>query len=223
MTAEGSALTPEDDLFARMALFNEFLSLNDVVECSRMLSAEIVAGRPRHSLASLLIARGHIDEQKARAVQAALDKRAAATEGVTEPVAEDLPPEPKPMKKRAPVGDSQVAVAIRASEEPQDERFEVSTSAERGSATLKVRCYNLYTPERPAFEAACRRLLETGQPRLFADLREVRNMASLIIGELVRLNAEASEAGLQLIVMTDEKTARLIRMISGDTVKAITS
>lgn len=222
MTAEGSALTPEDDLFARMAIFNNFVTLNDVVECSRIISAKMIAGRPRHSLASLLISRGHIDEQSARAVQAAVDKRAAATAGVTEPAAEDLPPEPKPMKTRAPAGDSQITVAVGAGEEPRDERFEVSASAEHASATLKVRCYNLFTPERPAFEAACRRLLETGQPRLFADLREVRQMASLIIGELVRLSSEAAEAGLQLIVMTDEKTARLIRMISGDSVKTIT-
>ena len=45
-------LTPEDDLFGRVALFNNLITLEQVVECGRVIAAEEVAGRTRRSLAT---------------------------------------------------------------------------------------------------------------------------------------------------------------------------
>ncbi len=221
MAARGCTLTPEDDLFGRIAVFNKFVTLDEIVSCARLIFAEALAGRPRRSLAGTLVAKGFLSAEKARAIQEAVDKQTAAAEGMGQPVAEDIPPEPKPMKRRAPAGDSQVMVAVEGKAESQDAQFQVSVEEAHGFATLKARCHNLYSPERPAFEAACRQLLDTGQGRLFLDIRAVRGIASRIIGELVKLNAEALEAGQRLIVQTDEKTAGTIQMISGGTIKML--
>ncbi len=105
-------LTHEDDLFGRVALYNNLVSLDDVVECARVISTEITAERPRRSLANVMIDRGHLTTKQAGAIQAALRKRAA--EGGRASAAPAGPtPKPKPLETRAPSGTSQVLVAIR--------------------------------------------------------------------------------------------------------------
>jgi hypothetical protein len=106
-------LTPEDDLFGRVALYNNLINLEQIVECARAISAEIAAGRPRRSLATVLILKGYLSAQAAGAVEAALRKRLAAAqggEGAAEPAVPT--PKPPPMQARAPAGMSQVVVAI---------------------------------------------------------------------------------------------------------------
>lgn len=106
-------LTPEDDLFGRVALYNNLVNLEQVVECARVISAEIAAGRPRRSLATMLILKGHLSAQAAGAVEAALRKRLAAANGAAAPAEPAAPtPKPPPMQERAPSGMSQVVVAI---------------------------------------------------------------------------------------------------------------
>lgn len=112
-------LTPEDDLFGRVALFNNLVTLEQIVECARIISAEAVAGRPRRSLASTLILKGHLAPQQAGAVEAAIRKRAGET-GRTVPASTGPTPKPKPMQERAPSGHSQITVAVGAGEETSE-------------------------------------------------------------------------------------------------------
>lgn len=109
-------LTPEDDLFGRVALFNELVTLDAIIECARTISAEIVAGRPQRSLATMLILKGHLTSQQAGTVEAALRKQ-AATKGPGAAVSAGPTPKPKPMKERAPAGTSQISVAVGHEEE----------------------------------------------------------------------------------------------------------
>jgi hypothetical protein len=104
-------LTHEDDLFGRVALFNNLVSLDQVVECARIISTEITAERPRRSLANVMIDRGYLTTQQAGAIQEALRKR-AAEEGRASTAPAGPTPKPKPMEDRAPSGTSQVLVAM---------------------------------------------------------------------------------------------------------------
>ncbi len=104
-------LTHEDDLFGRVALFNNMVTLDQIVECARTISAEIAAERPQRSLARVLILKGYLTTEQAGAIQAALRKKAAEQSGVS--AAPPGPtPKPKPLDDRAPAGTSQVCVAI---------------------------------------------------------------------------------------------------------------
>jgi len=104
-------LTHEDDLFGRVALFNNLVTLDQIVECARVISAEIVAGRPRRSLANVLIEHGYLSPARAGSVEVALRKRAAEERRAA--VQGSAPtPKPKPMRKRAEPGKSQMVVAV---------------------------------------------------------------------------------------------------------------
>ena len=89
--SHSKVLTPEDDLFGRVALFNNLVTLEQIVECARIISAEVVAGRPRRSLASTLILKGHLTPQQAGAVEAAIRKRAGES-GRTAPASTENAP-----------------------------------------------------------------------------------------------------------------------------------
>lgn len=115
--------THEDDLFGRVALFNNLITLEQVVECGRVMAAEEVADRVRRSLATHLILKGYVTAAQAGAVEAALRKRAAAAAG--QPVTDaEPPPKPKRMEERAPEGHSQIAITIgEETEDESDERL----------------------------------------------------------------------------------------------------
>ena len=89
--ASHDVLTHEDDLFGRVALFNNLVTLEQIVECAREISAELVAGRPRRSLANLLIERKHLTPDQAGSIEAALRQRAAEKKKSAPP---DLPKAP---------------------------------------------------------------------------------------------------------------------------------
>ena len=108
-------LTPEDDLFGRVALFNNLITLDQIIECARIISAEMLAGRPRRSLASMLILKGHVTPKQAGAVEAAIRKRAADA-GQAVPASTGPTPKPRPMSERAPSGQSQITVAVGGDE-----------------------------------------------------------------------------------------------------------
>jgi hypothetical protein len=112
-------LTHEDDLFGRVALFNNLVTLDQVVECARIIATEMGAERPRRSLANVLIDRGYMTTQSAGKVQAALRKR-AAEEGKASAAPAGPTPKPKPMEDRAPSGTSQVMVALEDEDEDED-------------------------------------------------------------------------------------------------------
>jgi len=175
------ALTSEDDLFGRIALFNKLVTLGQLTECTRQLADEIAAGRTRHSLASVLIEKGYLAPRAAQAVEQAVRNKVAAEEGEKPPAAPGLEPEPKPMKKRAPSGESQVLAAVGRGDKRARERFVVTTSPAEESATLRVKSGRLTTGDTPVLEAGCRRLVATGQPRLFIDLTQVAHVPSSTI------------------------------------------
>jgi len=112
-------LTHEDDLFGRVALFNNFVTLEQIVDCARVISAELVAGRSRRPLANLLIEREHLTLAQAGSIEAALRQRAAEKKKSAPP---DLPKaptvKPKPMHKRAKPGESQMVVAVKPKAAP---------------------------------------------------------------------------------------------------------
>ncbi len=219
--SENDILTPEDDLFGRVALHNKLVTLNQIVNCARTIATELVAGRPRHSLASLLISRGYLSAQAAAAVEKAVQAGAAKRAGTAAPAA-GLPPQPKRMKKPAPAGDSQVLVPVEPEKKrgkrklPEDDRFRVEAPKRSRSAILVIDCHNLYPSDAPAFEAACRRLLETDRKKLTLDLRKVRHVPSVIIGELGKAAAEARAAERELVILGSEDTAKVVRLVHGD-------
>ena len=111
-------LSPEDDLFARVALFNKFVTQEQVAECAAQQAAETAAGKPLRPISALLILAGHLSPANAGAVQVAIRTRnipagAAAPAPTPASAAETVeipPPAPKPMSRRAPRGDSQIFV-----------------------------------------------------------------------------------------------------------------
>ena len=112
-------LTHEDDLFGRVALFNNFITLEQIVECARMMSAELVAGRPRRSLANLLIEHEHLTPAQAGSIEAALRQQAAEKKKPVPPAPPKAPTvRPKPMRKRAKPGESQMVVAVKPKAPP---------------------------------------------------------------------------------------------------------
>lgn len=113
-------LTHEDDLFGRVALFNNLVTLEEIIECARVISAEIVAGRPRRPLANVLIEHGRLTPAQAGAIEAALRKRAAEEKRTA---VEGSAPTPKPrrMRERAEPGKSQMVVAVEPETAPADE------------------------------------------------------------------------------------------------------
>jgi len=124
------------------------------------------------------------------------------------------------MRKRAPAGDSQVLVAVDAKGgKPggKDERIWVSVSTKKHTATLIADCQSLFPEDVPAFEAACRQMVETGHPDLVIDLRKVRHIPSMLIGQVAKAGVEAREAGRRLVVLINRHTAGVAKMVLGDT------
>jgi hypothetical protein len=103
-------LTPEDDLFGRVALFNNLITLDQIVECARAINTEILAGRPRRTLARMLITKKYLTTAQAGAVEEAIRKRAADSGRAA--VTAGPTPKPRPMDAPAPSGESQIALAI---------------------------------------------------------------------------------------------------------------
>jgi len=108
-----AVLTHADDLFGRVALFNNLVTLEQIVECARIIGAEDVAGRPRRSLATVMIIQGHISARAAGAVEAAVRRHLAGKAGAA-PAPDRAPtPKPPPLQDRAPAGTSQIIVALQ--------------------------------------------------------------------------------------------------------------
>jgi len=128
MTAR-QVLTPEDDLFGRVALYNKLLTLNEILECSQNIAAELAAGRPRRSLAAVLVAKGYLSPEQAGAVEAAVRRQTAAAQGrsaAPAAPASAASPKPLPMQTHAPTGHSRITVAVTgkravANDSPLDE------------------------------------------------------------------------------------------------------
>ena len=126
-------LTHEDDLFGRVAVFNKLVTLDQIVECARGISEELIADRPRRSLATMLILKGYLSAQQAGAIEAALRKSAA--EAGRKVVESSAPtPKPEPMEERAEAGDSRIMLAVWLKDD--GDPAAMSAEADRAAAVV---------------------------------------------------------------------------------------
>jgi len=244
--ADLQALTPEDDYFARVALHNKLVTREQVVACANLIAKAFTAGHTRHTLASVLIQRGYLRPEYAAAVQKAVQKHAAeqAKADRTKKAPEPKPAEPKQisaaeaaeaavgrraptktLRRRAPAGDSQVLVPVdkkkkkKGATAAEDKRMRLREEPGKRTATLEVACSALYSNDAPGFEAACTRLIGTGQLNLVIDMRAVKRIPSLLFGELTKAQKEAEAAGKKLTVVLNKETGRVAKMILGGLVR----
>jgi hypothetical protein len=216
--AEFEIFTHEDDLFARIALHNKLVTLNQIACCAVVIYAEVKAGRPRRTLASLLIQRGYLSSKGAAAVEKAVHDQATKLAG-SHPPDNAGHAHPKPLQERAPDGDSRVMVAVKvrgAQVRPLDSRFKIGAPGRGHTATLDMDCAALYPNDSPAFEAALYHLLETGKEKLKVNLLKLKRIPSVIIGQLGKAATEAVDRKANLIVLAKGETANVIRMVHGD-------
>ena len=128
--------TPEDDLFGRVALFNSLVTLDQIVECARCIAAELVAGRPRKSLATMLIVKGYLKAAAAGAVEAAIRRKRAGVAPRQIPAGVPAAPtfKPEPLLDQAPAGTSQIVVALA------DATARAKIAADREELLRKIVC-----------------------------------------------------------------------------------
>jgi len=210
-------LSPEDDLFGRVAVHNKLVTREQVDECTRVIVDEVAAGRPRRSLASILIGRGYITALAASAVQKAVSDYAAKHFGQV-PAAAGLPPEPKPLPGHAPAGMSQRVVRPEK-QEKEDQRFKLETPKGTRAGILAVETSRLYAGDAPALEAALHRLLVTGRADLRLDLRRVESVPSVIIGLIGRSAEEAGNSNRDFLLLCSEPAGKMIRLVLGDALR----
>ena len=98
-------------------------------------------------------------------------------------------------------------------------KFPVSLDVEGRKATLTVNAKHLETRDAEEFEAACGKLLDTGQPQLAIDVRAVETIQSVLIGEIAKTKVIASESGRKFRLVANRKIADIFRMILADLVE----
>ncbi len=98
-------------------------------------------------------------------------------------------------------------------------RFPVSLDVEGQKAVLTVKDRHLETRDAGEFEAACKKLLDTGQPELAVDLSGVETIQSVLIGEIAKTRVIAGEAGRKFVLAANRKIADIFRMILADLVE----
>ena len=100
-----------------------------------------------------------------------------------------------------------------------EELFEVEVSAGEGRATLHVRAERLKRDHLPEFQAACDRLLESKQPELLIEARELHMMGSVFIGAVITTSEHAREAGQHMVMTAGESMAEVLRRLLGESVE----
>jgi hypothetical protein len=213
------SLPPEDDLFGRVAVHNKLVSKEQVDACAKVIASEVAAGRPRRSLASVLIGKGYVTALAASAVQKAVRDYASKHFGKASP-APGADPEPKPILEPAPSGMSQRKVDV----EPQqpgkpDNRFKLSVPEASKGAILSVECSRLYAGDAPALEAACHRLLQTDRSQLRLDMRRVEGIPSVVIGVIGKAATESAKSKRDFMLVCTEATAKMVKLVLGNSVR----
>ena len=99
-----------------------------------------------------------------------------------------------------------------------DTRFAVSLQAEKSSSVLTVNEPLMETKLAEEFEAACQKLVDTGQENMAIDVRRVESIQSCLIGEVAKTKVIATEAGHRFQLIANQKMHDLFRMILGDLV-----
>jgi len=211
-------LPPEDDLFARVALHNKLVGSGQIDECVEVIVEEVLEGRPRSSLPSVLIEKGFMSARTAAAVQTAVKAYAARQAGAAGDVPAQLPR--IKLKSHAPAGDSQIFVSVKAGG-ADDKRFVQSMSKTGGWAGLAIDCYRLKVGDGPALEAACRELLASGQKQLHVDIRKLGMVTDEVVRILVEAAGVAATGGSSLALYCEQGTAQMARMVFRDSVEIL--
>jgi hypothetical protein len=92
---------------------------------------------------------------------------------------------------------------------------------EKGRATLIVERDTLFMEEQQDFRDGCRRLLESGQGRLFVDLSSLRSLLSIYLDIVLDANRQARGAGRSFTVVVGRKLGELFRTVVGPEVLSI--
>jgi anti-anti-sigma regulatory factor len=108
---------------------------------------------------------------------------------------------------------------MKVQEQVERERFVVSLDASAGRSTLTVTDRILNNADAAEFEAACTKLLHTGQRELVVDMRPLQSVPSIVIGEVAKTRVIAGEAGHRFRLVTNEKIAGIFRMILQDLIE----
>jgi hypothetical protein len=204
-------LPPEEDLFVRIALHNKLITGAQAEECVQCVLDEVLAGRVGPSLAAVFVEKGYMGARAAEAVRkavtATLARRAAGRPGRKSKA--------KPSFKKAPAGDSQVAVSVSEAPKLQDKRFLVASPANGKAASLTVSCHRLAPADGVVLEAYLGRLIATGREVLNIDLRRVEGVPSLVIGVLVKSWMVARDSGQRVLLHCRPAVAKAVRLVAG--------
>jgi len=132
---------PEDDLFSRVILHNKLVTPEQVDACRKMIAGEVAAGQPRRALVNVLISEGMLSPKAAGAVEVALRKNRSRTAVRKKTSAGRIPPKLKPLKKKAPVGDSRIMVAVKRDEDTPaaKEKAEAPAGQEAGASDERLK------------------------------------------------------------------------------------
>jgi len=101
--------------------------------------------------------------------------------------------------------------------------LKISRLPEKGLAVLEVLRDSVEMAEWEKFVRAGAQLLGCGQKHLVLDLRRLKRVLSLFIGEAVRLNGEARSRGRRFTVLAAGRIGDTFRMIlGGDLLEIVT-
>jgi hypothetical protein len=101
--------------------------------------------------------------------------------------------------------------------------LKLSELPEKQMAVLEVLHDSIEMAEWEDFVKGCNRLLASPQPQLVLDLRRLQRVLSVFIGEAVRLNARAGEAGKRFALLAAGQVAEVFRMLlGGDLLEIVT-
>jgi hypothetical protein len=209
-----ASMLPEESLFGRVAIRNKLLTRDQLEECAKKIGSRVAEGKPRSSLASVLIEMGYMSNAAAAKVQEAIRRYAAEKSGEHSP-APGMSAEPKPMRKHAPAGDSQIFVAVKPGKLSDDKRFNIISAETSRRANMIVECHSLAASDAPALEAACRALIGTGKRSLEVDLRYLDYLPTTIIETVGRISAEAEKAGRRLLILCTSDVAKAFHLLVG--------
>ena len=100
-----------------------------------------------------------------------------------------------------------------------ESKFPVSLDVQGQKATLTAPGPHLETVDADEFEAACGKLLDTGQPSLVVDVTAVQTIQSMLIGEIAKTKIIAAEANRKFLLVTNRKLANVFKMILSELVE----
>ena len=96
------------------------------------------------------------------------------------------------------------------------EFLSITELAGRRMAVLEVRRDSIEMADWDAFVKSCRKLLGTAQPHLVLDLRKLRRVLSVFIGEALQLHSQAESQNRRFTVLASGQIGDVFRMLLGN-------